>query len=146
MCFFVTSNPCIIILVIRADLFYVKQCRIPETSPRSLGWYTGRSGFSKPGCHKQDDTDRTIQAWHDHMNMIILACNMVTFSCTNLLCTGYVVTTTCITYHHGHHTIILGSNQAWYYNTVVIIHDHKELDFYPSPSHNTTNAVSSIRR
>ena len=52
MCFFVTSDPCIIILVIRADLFYVKQCRIPETSPGSLGWNTGRFGFSEPGCHR----------------------------------------------------------------------------------------------
>ena len=52
MCFFVTSDPCIIILVIRADLFYVKQCRIPETSPRSLGYHTGRSGFSETGCHR----------------------------------------------------------------------------------------------
>ena len=52
MCSFVTSDPSIIILVIRADLFYVKQCHIPETSPRSLGWNTGRSGFSEPGCHK----------------------------------------------------------------------------------------------
>ena len=39
--------------VIRADLFYVKQCCILETSPRSLGWNTGRSGFSEPGCHKK---------------------------------------------------------------------------------------------
>ena len=53
MCFFVTSDACITILVIRVDLFYVKQCRIPETSPRSLGWNTGRSGFSEPGCHKR---------------------------------------------------------------------------------------------
>ena len=22
-----------------------------KTSPRSLGWNTGRSGFSEPGCH-----------------------------------------------------------------------------------------------
>ena len=23
-----------------------------KTSPRSLGWNTGRSGFSEPGCHR----------------------------------------------------------------------------------------------
>ena len=23
-----------------------------KTSPRSLGWNMGRSGFSKPGCHR----------------------------------------------------------------------------------------------
>ena len=60
MCFFVTSYPCIVILVIRADLFYVKQCCIPETSPRSLGWNTGRSGFSEPGCHKQGPAQRFL--------------------------------------------------------------------------------------
>ena len=32
-------------------MFYVKQCHIPETSPRFLGWNTGCSGFSEPGCH-----------------------------------------------------------------------------------------------
>ena len=42
-------------------MFYVKQCRIPETSPRSLGSNTGRSGFSEPGCHRLGVGDITTR-------------------------------------------------------------------------------------
>ena len=44
--------------------------------------------------HEQHDTARTIRAWHKHMNMTRLACNMMKLSCTNLLCSGYLVSIT----------------------------------------------------
>ena len=64
--------------------------------------------------HVQHDTARTIRAWHKHMNMMRLACNMMKLSCITYAARGYLVTITCITYHHEYHTIISGSNQAWY--------------------------------
>ena len=69
-----------------------------------------------------------LEQYEHGMNAMILACNMITLPCTNLLCSGYLITIAYITYHH---TIISGSNQAWYYNVVVIINDHKELDLNP---------------
>ena len=46
---------------------YVVCCQ--KTSPRSLGWNTGRSGFSEPGCHTQlEQVAKSQRSLLDEMN------------------------------------------------------------------------------
>ena len=63
--------------------------------------------------HQQHEhnTARTIWAWHEHINLTILACNMMTLYAPFILLglPSHASLTSL-----GHHTIISGSNQAWY--------------------------------
>ena len=43
-----------------------------KTSPRSLGWNTGRSGFFEPGCHKRQLPLRHRSSVHPDTTLVCL--------------------------------------------------------------------------
>ena len=59
----------------------------PKQSRKIIAWQLQiikqwGTRYYRTTWHEQHDTSRTIRAWHKHMNMMRLACNMMKLSCT----------------------------------------------------------------